>query len=392
MPPRSVAAGPDLRPSGRSLADRDRIAWLRLARSEGVGPATFRDLLARYGSAAAALDALPDLARRAGRDRLPRIPTRSQAEDELAALAKLGGGVLCLCEDEYPAPLAAIDDAPPVLTWRGDPGLLAATSLAIVGARNASASGCRLAETLSRELGEAGLVIVSGLARGIDAAAHRGALATGTIAVFAGGLDVIYPAENEVLAAAIAERGLILAELPPGTQPLARNFPRRNRIVSGLARGVLVVEAALKSGSLITAHVAAEQGREVMAVPGSPLDPRCRGANRLIRDGAALVEETADILEILGEVAVKRCRMPVERPVEETPRPVSQNGLQHIDKSEKIPADAILARLGPTPVPVDELIRQCSFSAPIVRTALLELELAGRLERHPGDAVSTLPV
>jgi DNA processing protein len=374
-----------------SLTDADRIAWLRLARSEGVGPATFRDLIERFGSAEAALEALPALARQAGRDRPPRIPSRAQAEDELATIARLGGGTLALGEPRYPEALAAIPDAPPLLTFRGDPALLAAPAIAIVGARNASAGGCRLAGTLARELGEAGLVVVSGLARGIDAAAHRGALATGTVAVFAGGLDVVYPSENEVLAAAIADHGLILAELAPGSQPLARNFPRRNRIVAGLARGTLVVEAAIRSGSLTTARLAGEQGREVMAIPGSPLDSRCRGANRLIRDGAALVEEAADILEILGPVAVLECRRAsaAAAPAGPLPAPRADSQLSEIPRENT--EAAILERLGPAPVPVDELIRQCSFSAPVVRTVLLELELAGRLERHPGDAVSMLP-
>jgi DNA processing protein len=379
-------------PTSQTLSDADRVAWLRLARSEGVGPATFRDLIERFGTAQAALEALPELARRAGRDRPPRIQSRAKAEDELAALARLGGGLIASCEPAYPEPLAAISDAPPVLTWRGDPTLLAQPAIAIVGARNASAGGCRMAETLARELGEAGLVVVSGLARGIDAASHRGALATGTVAVFAGGLDVIYPAENEVLAAAIAERGLLLAELAPGTQPLARNFPRRNRIVSGLARGTLVVEAAIRSGSLTTARLAAEQGREVMAIPGSPLDPRCRGANRLIRDGAALVEEAADIFEILGQPAVTNNRKPHPEPSLPEISASLRTEHQPIDKPSETTASMILERLGPTPVPVDELIRQCSFSAPVVRTVLLELELEGRLERHPGDAVSMLPI
>jgi len=384
------------------LSDAERIAWLRLARSESVGPATFRQLIERCGTAAAALDALPDLARRTGRNRPPRVPSRSRAEDEIAAIAKLGGGVLASCEPDYPIALAAIPDAPPVLTWRGDPQLLANPAIAIVGARNASAGGRRLAETLARNLGEAGLVVVSGLARGIDAAAHTGALDTGTIAVFAGGLDVIYPAENEALASAIAERGLLLAECAPGTQPLARNFPRRNRIVSGLALGTLVIEAAIRSGSLTTARCAAEQGREVMAVPGSPLDPRCRGANQLLRDGAILVEDAADALAALGldaaapkaesaRIAVSGCQS--GPPAAAAAAPSSAAAVRpQASETEGISAErAIVERLGPAPVSVDELIRQCSFSAPVVRTVLLELELAGRLERHPGDAVSMLP-
>jgi DNA processing protein len=374
-------------PAPDKFDETERLDRLRLARADGVGPATYRHLLERFGSAGHALDALPDLARRAGGKARLRIPARRDAEREFAAIRALGGGILIEGEAGYPECLAAIPDAPPLLTWRGDLSLLEAPAIAIVGARNASAGGRRMAETLALELGEAGFVIVSGLARGIDAAAHRGALATGTVAVFAGGLDVVYPVENEGLAAGIAARGLLLAELAPGTQPLARNFPRRNRIVSGLALGTLVVEAAIKSGSLTTARLALEQGREVLAVPGSPLDSRCRGANRLLREGAVLVEEAADVVEAIGPLAALRPRQP--RP--ESPKQACPPNPQPVEQSQEIVVATLLERLGASPIPVDELIRQCSFSAPVVRTMLLELELAGRLERHPGDAVSMLP-
>ncbi|MEX2296709.1 MAG: DNA-processing protein DprA [Dongiaceae bacterium] len=367
--------------------DTERFDRLRLARADTVGPATYRHLIERFGAAGPALDALPELARRAGGKARLRIPSRRDAEREFASVRALGGGILIEGEEAYPDCLAAIPDPPPLLTWRGDLSLLTAPAIAIVGARNASAGGRRIAETLARELGETGFVIVSGLARGIDAAAHRGALATGTIAVFAGGLDVVYPSENEGLAAEIAAHGLLLAELAPGTQPLARNFPRRNRIVSGLALGAIVVEAAIKSGSLTTARLALEQGREVLAVPGSPLDSRCRGTNRLLREGAVLVEETTDVVEAIGPLAALRPRQPRPTGPDQAIRPA----LQPIEQSQEIIAATLLERLGASPVPVDELIRQCSFSAPVVRTMLLELELAGRLERHPGDAVSMLP-
>ncbi|MEX0807762.1 MAG: DNA-processing protein DprA [Dongiaceae bacterium] len=373
--------------SPTTFDETERLDRLRLARADTVGPASYRQLLERFGAAGPALDALPDLARRAGGKANLRIPSRRDAAREFAAVRALGGGIVIEGEAAYPACLAAIPDPPPLLTWRGDLSLLEAPAIAIVGARNASAGGRRIAETLARELGEAGFVIVSGLARGIDTAAHRGALATGTIAVFAGGLDVVYPSENEALASEIAAGGLLLAELAPGTQPLARNFPRRNRIVSGLALGAIVVEAAIKSGSLTTARLALEQGREVLAVPGSPLDQRCRGTNRLLREGAVLVEETVDVIEAIGPLAALRPRP--KRPstlAQTTPPPP-----QPIDIPQEIMAATLLERLGASPVPVDELIRQCSFSAPVVRTMLLELELAGRLERHPGDAVSMLP-
>ena len=268
----------------------ERLARIRLARTSRIGPVTFHEMLGHYGSATAALDALPELARTARLD--TRAAPATSVQREAAALAERGGRFLVIGDDDYPASLAAIPDAPPVLSVIGDPALLARPAVAVVGARNASVNARRLAARFAAELGQAGQVITSGLARGVDAAAHEAALPTGTVAVLAGGVDVIYPPEHADLYREIAGRGLILSEAPLGAVPQARHFPRRNRIVSGLSRGVLVVEAALQSGSLITARQAADQGREVFAVPGSPLDPRARGTNRLIRDGAHLVEES----------------------------------------------------------------------------------------------------
>lgn len=431
--------------AAQPLPDSERTDRLRLARTASVGPITFRRLLERFASAAEAIRALPELARRGGRDEALRPPTRAEAEDEIVGLARLGGRFLVLGEPGYPEPLAAIEDAPPLLALRGNPAILARPAVAIVGARNASAAGRHLAEAIARELAPYGLVVASGLARGIDGAAHQGALAHGTIAVFAGGVDVVYPPEHEDLAAAILDHGgALLSEMPLGTEPQARHFPRRNRLVSGLAKGVLVVEAALKSGSLSTARFALEQGREVMAVPGSPLDPRCKGNNHLLREGAGLVETATDLLlhlgfepadppaippsapapqEEAGTPVAPRARgeRPLSAPARETApattersplcppgepgarqSPVKENRDSLAASGGRKPADRAAADgpeaarkmaeyLGPTPVPVDELVRRCQMSAPVVRAALLDLELAGRLERHPGDRVSLLP-
>lgn len=367
----------------RPLTEAERLDWLRLARTEHVGPITFRQLVARFGTAAAALDALPDLARRGGRRGLRPCPAAA-AERELEALERAGARLLLLADADYPAALAALEDAPPAIAARGDAALAGRQAVAIVGARNASANGRRLAETIARDLGAAGLTVVSGLARGIDHAAHRGSLESGTVAVVAGGVDVVYPPDNAALQQAIAERGALVSEMPPGTVPTARHFPRRNRLISGLSLGVLVVEAAKQSGSLITARFALEQGREVMAVPGSPLDPRCHGTNHLIRQGALLVESAADVLEALGAMA----------PPPAAPEPADFAEAETAWDGES-GLDAVRAEietlLGPAPVAVDELLRRCHMSAPVAKTVLLELELAGRLERHPGNRVSLLP-
>jgi DNA processing protein len=366
--------------TARELNPAERVDWLRLIRTENVGPVTFYQLLRRFGSAAAALDALPSLANRGGR-RVPLVvPTRSAAERELAATAKAGASLVAWGEPDYPEALAAIDDAPPLLSVRGRRELLQRPAMAVVGARNASAVGRRLARDLAGDLGQHGLVIASGLARGIDAAAHLGALPTGTVAVVAGGVDIVYPEENRELHEAIAESGAVVAEPPVGTVPQARHFPRRNRIISGLSLGVVVVEAASRSGSLITARFALDQGREVFAVPGSPLDPRCRGTNDLIRRGATLTESAEDVLQQFPDTALATRRVAPRRPPESAPSPLPDAG-EGLESARA----RIVEHLGPTPVAVDELVRQCQFSAATVVTILLELELAGRLERHPGN-------
>jgi DNA processing protein len=308
----------------------------------------------------------------------------------LEASAKLGARYLYLGEISYPVPLAATEDAPMALIVLGNEALLHAQTVAIVGARNASANGIRLARELGRGLAAAGWCVASGLARGIDGAAHQGALnagpdGAGTVAVVAGGVDNIYPAENEALRQAILDQGgTIVSEMPPGFRPRDIHFPRRNRIISGLSRGIVVVEAALRSGSLITARIANEQGREVMALPGSPLDPRCRGANRLIREGAALVEETDHVLEVL--TGLRHSPQVAETTAEDFDQPIDNTHKNTLDQVR----DLVLSRLGPSPVAVDELLRQCQSSPPIIGQVLLELDLAGRLERHPGNRVSLL--
>jgi DNA processing protein len=366
-----------------SLNPQERLDWLRLIRSENVGPVTFYQLLQRYGSASAALAALPDLARHGGRSSFKPWP-RAEAERELGALARAGARLIAWGEAEYPPLLAQLEDAPPLISVLGDIQLLSRRTVAIVGARNASAAGQRFAREIAWDLGRNGFLVVSGLARGIDAAAHGGALDTGTAAVVGGGADIVYPEENRRLYDEIVTRGVVIAEMPIGTVPQARHFPRRNRVISGMSLGVLVIEAALKSGSLITARFAAEQGRDVFAVPGSPLDPRCRGTNDLIRHGATLVESVEDILSVIG---------PRSGPglAEDRRHRFGPGAVPSVPKDESELAEArdrILALLGPTAVTVDELIRGCHFSPSIVATILLEFELAGRLERHPGNRVS----
>jgi DNA processing protein len=345
-------------------------------------------MLRRFGSAGAALDALPRLARRGEHAKTVTPVTRAEAEAELAALARSGARLVCWGEPGYPGALAAIEDAPPVLTVLGEAPLLQRQMIAVVGARNASAIGRRLAHDLAAELGHGGLVVISGLARGIDAAAHLGGLESGSVAVVAGGVDVVYPTENRGLYDALSRQGTIVAELPLGTEPQARHFPRRNRIISGMALGVVVVEAAARSGSLITARFALEQGREVFAVPGSPLDPRSRGCNDLLRNGATLTETAADVLsqlapQLKGAAPLRSAPSTVIPGAPRWPAPVPA-----LPMEDDAWQELILERLGPTPVAVDELVRQCQMSAAAVATLLLELELAGRVERHPGNLVS----
>jgi DNA processing protein len=359
------------------MSDR-RESRLRLLRSANIGPITYRQLIARFDTAEAALDALPMLAARGGGN-APRIADAGVVRREIAQVEKLGARYLFLDDSDYPLFLAELESAPPALIVRGSITLARRSCVAMVGARNASAAACRFARQLALELVDAEVTVVSGLARGIDTAAHNGALAGGTIGVIASGIDIAFPPENAELQERVARDGLLLAEQPPGTEPLARFFPSRNRIIAGLAIGTVVVEAAPRSGSLITARIAAEAGREVMAVPGSPLDPRAQGCNLLIREGATLVQSVEDILEAIRPIDARVVRAPV-RNFEGSP-----------------PADAsaaerrqLVALLGPVPVAVDELIRQSRLAPAVVHTVLLELELAGRLERHAGGRVSLL--
>ena len=362
-----------------TLSDAERVAWLRLSRTQNVGPVTFAQLLARFGSASEALKEIPRLVKRGGGDTL-RTPSIDDAAREIAALAKLGGRMIASGESDFPHGLAAAEPPPPIISVLGHATLLAREAIAIVGARNASALGRKFAGTLARDLGAAGLVVVSGLARGIDAAAHEGALATGTCAVVAGGVDNIYPPENAKLYDDIRAQGCIVSEMPLGQTPQARHFPRRNRLISGLARGVVVVEASEGSGSLITARFALEQGREIFAVPGSPLDPRAKGTNRLLRDGATLTENAEDVLAGLRPMLGHDFREP-------GPREPGAPGSASEAEADRV-RGKVEEALGPAPVAVDELIRLCDAPASAVLIILLELELAGRIERHPGNRVS----
>lgn len=375
---------------------------MRLLRSENVGPVTFRALLARYGSARAALEALPAISHRSGRRRFPRLCSPTEAQAELAALTGLDARLVALGETDYPPLLAHISDPPPLLAMRGDPSLLRRPSVAIVGARNASLNGCRFAAVLARDLGAAGICVVSGLARGIDAAAHGAALPSGTVAVVAGGIDVVYPPEHGDLYAAITARGLVIAEMPLGQRPQAQHFPRRNRIISGTCQAVVVVEAGLRSGALITARMALDQGREVLAVPGSPLDPRARGSNDLIRQGAVLVESAADVIDALakpvapaadvgrGQLALDLERRDDDAHAHEAATEEGRAELLQDDENAETVSDRIARALSVTPVSVDEIIRNCQLSPAIVHTILLEWEMAGRIERLPGNRIAMI--
>ncbi|MCA1199393.1 DNA-processing protein DprA [Sphingomonas sp. R647] len=353
-----------------------RLARLRLIRSPRIGPVTYRQLIARFGDAQAALDALPGLALRGG-GQAPTLADPALARRELAVVERLGARHVFLDDPDYPPLLGELENAPPALIVRGDMGLLTRPCVAMVGARNASAAACRFARQLAQGLGEAGATVVSGLARGIDTAAHHGSLASGTVGVIASGIDIAFPPENAELQERVAQHGLLIAEQPPGAEPLARHFPSRNRIIAGLAQGTVVVEAAPRSGSLITARIAAEAGREVMAVPGSPIDPRAQGCNLLIREGATLVQGVDDILEMIRPIDPRAVRSPV-----------SGFGAEPGREPDAGERNRVEGLLGPVPVPVDELIRQSALPGAAVQLVLLELELAGRLERHAGGRVS----
>lgn len=364
------------------LPAREKLDWLRLIRSDNVGPITFFRLLERFGSAAAALDALPGLAQRGGR-RIKVCP-KTDAEKEMAMGDRLGARLIARGEPGYPPLLAHIEDPPPLLYVLGNAHLLDRDAVAVVGARNASLNGRRFATKLCRDLGRGGLVVVSGLARGIDASAHDGALETGTVAVIAGGIDVVYPKENAGLYDQIKERGVLISEIKPGTVPLGRHFPRRNRLISGMALGVAIIEATPKSGSLITARLGLEQGREIFAVPGSPLDPRAKGTNGLIRSGALLIESADDVIEAIKAMVPRPFQE--DEPVDFTTFPPESTDQESLTAARL----EIVECLSPSPVSVDEIIRNCHFSLAVVSTVLLELELAGRLERHPGNQVSLI--
>ncbi|MCE7028233.1 DNA-processing protein DprA [Jiella avicenniae] len=367
---------------GVVLTEAMRLSWLRLIRSENVGPVTFRELVNRFGTAAAALEALPDLASRGGRRIV--VCSEAAASEEMARAEKLGARFVCRGEPDYPVHLRSLADAPPVLALMGDAACLQRPALAIVGARNASLSGIKLTRMFSTGIGKAGYVVVSGLARGIDAAAHDAALATGTVGVFAGGLDRPYPLENRPLMRKIVdEGGALVSEMPFGWTPRAIDFPRRNRLVAGLSLGLLVVEAALRSGSLISARLAGEFGRLVFAVPGSPLDPRAAGTNRLIRDGAILACEPADVIEALDPLA-KRSDQSDDAALGE---PEMEGPMEEASETERA---RIVETLGPTPVSIEEIIVHTGISPGAVQLVILELDLAGRLERHAGGMVSLL--
>ena len=363
------------------MPDQAQADRLRLIRSANIGPVTYAQLIGRFGSAAAAIAAIPLLAARGG-GRAPVLADPRAIEREMAITAKLGAHYLFSDDPAYPPLLGALENAPPALILRGNAALLCPISVAMVGARNASAAACRFARQLGHDLASEGVVVVSGLARGIDTAAHVGALGAAngqTIAVIACGIDIVFPPENAELQERIAQDGLLITEHPPGIEPLARHFPQRNRIIAGLALGTVVVEAAPRSGSLITARLAGEAGREVMAVPGSPIDPRAQGCNSLIRDGATLVQNAADILEQLRPIDGRMVRAPA--------RPF---GAPPPDDASDADRRAVTALLGLVAVSVDELIRQSRLAPAVVQTVLLEMELAGRLERHAGGRVSLI--
>ncbi|MTI44222.1 DNA processing protein [Roseibium hamelinense] len=367
-----------------SLSTAQRLAWLRLIRSENVGPHTFRDLVNHFGSAETALDALPDLSKKGGKTRIRVCPV-SEAEAELDAHDRFGARLVAMGEPDYPSHLRHVDGPPPLLSVVGGDVLRLPKTIAIVGARNASLSGRKLAGQISQDLGSEGFVIVSGLARGIDAAAHEAALASGTVAAFAGGIDVLYPPEHgQLLAQILKMGGNAISEMPIGWKPRGRDFPRRNRLISGMALGVVIIEAAKGSGSLHTARFALEQNREIFAVPGSPLDPRSEGANTLIRQGAMLIRHAGDVLEALSG------RIAPELPFDQTFQSgASSDGYEASEPTDKA-REKIISALGPTPVELDELIRFSEEPARVVHIILLELELAGRLERHRGQRVSLL--
>lgn len=379
----------DSKAGRKTLSHEERLDWLRLTRSENVGPVTFRKLLQHFGTARQALEMLPEMSRRGGSAKALRICRIEDAERELAQATRLGCRLIGLEEPEYPAALRVADGAPPILTVKGNPAILARPAVAIVGSRNASALGCKFTHSLAMGIGRAGYAIVSGLARGIDAAAHEAALESGTVAVMAGGLDRPYPPQNIPLLESICQskHGAAVSEMPLGWEPRARDFPRRNRIIAGIGLGLVVIEAAKKSGSLISARIAGELGRIVFAVPGSPLDPRAKGTNDLIRDGAILTGSADDVLEVLAPLAGQSaCDRQLPLVLEE-----DIPALREAAPTE--PGRALVTgALGPAPTGIDDIVRHTELPPAEVYMVLLELDLAGRLTRHPGGSISLLPV
>ena len=360
----------------RVLSEAERLAWHRLAQSENVGPVTFQQLLTRFESAEAALAAIPELSQRGGLRRPLKLHAESRALSDFERAAAFGAQFVAMCEPEYPELLRQAQGAPPLICVSGRLELLQRPALAVVGARNASAPGLRFTRMIAHELAEAGFVIVSGLARGTDTAAHEASLSFGTIAVVAGGVDHFYPPENEKLQRAIAETGVLLSEMPPGTVPKAESFPRRNRLIAGLARGTIIVEAALRSGSLTTARFAAEQGREVFAVPGSPLDPRCEGSNQLIKDGAQVLTRASDAIQALGGMVQAQTGFGFKE------REIRANAAPPAELRARV-----LSLTSPTPCEIDDLVRESGAAAEDVLAALMELDLAGQVQRVAGGKI-----
>jgi DNA processing protein len=361
----------------RALDDEEKLNWLRLSQTENIGPITFQQLIRRYGTATKAIEALPEISQRGGLRRPLKIYTKESAQIDIERAQKHAAQFVAIDEHGYPPDLAHIPSAPPLLCVAGKLDLAHMPSVGIVGARNASAIGMKFTRSIAHALSEAGLLVVSGLARGIDTAAHEASVETHTAAVIAGGIDNFYPPENEKLQRRIAERGLLISEMRPGTAPKAENFPRRNRIISGIAKAVIVVEAALRSGSLITARFAAEQGREVFAVPGSPLDPRCEGTNRLIKDGANMLTSVNDVIDALRLMRVEPAGSLLE------PATPIQLVIGEQDR------ERVASLLSPTAIDIDSLIRECNLPSETVLGILLELEIAGRAARHAGGRMSS---
>lgn len=372
--------------SGELLSFQQRRDWLRLIKSENVGPVTFRKLINRYGGATEALSALPELSHRGGLKRPIRICPPEDAERDMEAADSIGAKFIAFGEPDYPVLLRETDGAPPLICAKGRFELLNEPSIALVGSRNASAVGRKFARTLASAFGQAGFVTVSGLARGIDTSVHEASIETGTIAVVAGGIDVVYPPENGELHSAIFEKGVVVSEMMPGIRPQARHFPRRNRLISGITLGTVVVEAAMRSGSLITARLAGEQNREVFAVPGSPLDPRAGGTNKLIKDGAVLVTKADDVIDAIRDLK-DRQRIPGDF--------FASQDADFVDYEIENPPvlgvqETIISLLSPAPTQIGDLVRESGACIADIHTVLLELELAGRLERHTGQRVSII--